>query len=198
MLLSSSEIASALAGGDVHLGVTGEDLIREAAPELEGRVALLKPLGFGFADVVVAVPRSLDRRLHHGRSRRCLRRLRPAPSPPPAHRHEIRPADARLLRPCRHFRLPHRRQRRRHRRRADRGHRRSHRRHHHHGRDAQGQRAENPRRRRDPEKPGATRHEPRRRLDRRNARAPPERLLAAAGAAKLGPNSYLRRDRPGP
>ncbi len=58
MLLSSSEIASSLAGGDVHLGITGEDLIREAAPELEGRVALLKPLGFGYADVVVAVPRS--------------------------------------------------------------------------------------------------------------------------------------------
>ncbi len=57
MLLSSSEIASALVGGDVHLGVTGEDLIRENAPELDGRVALLKPLGFGFADVVVAVPR---------------------------------------------------------------------------------------------------------------------------------------------
>ena len=58
MLLSSSEIASSLADGDVHLGVTGEDLIREAAPELETRVALLKPLGFGFADVVVAVPRA--------------------------------------------------------------------------------------------------------------------------------------------
>lgn len=58
MLLSSSEIASSLANGDVHLGVTGEDLIREAAPGLDGRVALLKPLGFGFADVVVAVPAS--------------------------------------------------------------------------------------------------------------------------------------------
>jgi ATP phosphoribosyltransferase len=58
MLLSSSEIAAALAGGDVHLGVTGEDLIREAVPELEGRVNLLKGLGFGFADVVVAVPKS--------------------------------------------------------------------------------------------------------------------------------------------
>jgi ATP phosphoribosyltransferase len=58
MLLSSSEIAASIAGGDVHLGVTGEDLIREAVPELEGRVTLLKPLGFGFADVVVAVPRS--------------------------------------------------------------------------------------------------------------------------------------------
>ena len=56
MLLSASEIAASLARGDVHLGVTGEDLIREAAPELESRVALLKPLGFGFADVVVAVP----------------------------------------------------------------------------------------------------------------------------------------------
>jgi ATP phosphoribosyltransferase len=58
MLLSSSEIAASLAGGDVHLGVTGEDLIREAVPELDGRVRLLKPLGFGFADVVVAVPKS--------------------------------------------------------------------------------------------------------------------------------------------
>lgn len=58
MLLSSSEIAASLAGGDVHLGVTGEDLIREAVPELEGRVTLLKGLGFGFADVVVAIPKS--------------------------------------------------------------------------------------------------------------------------------------------
>ncbi|MDE2181881.1 MAG: ATP phosphoribosyltransferase [Alphaproteobacteria bacterium] len=58
MLLSSSEIAASLAAGDVHLGITGEDLIREAVPQIEGRVTLLKPLGFGFADVVVAVPRS--------------------------------------------------------------------------------------------------------------------------------------------
>ena len=58
MLLSAGEIAAALVGGDVHLGVTGEDLIREAAPQPEGRVTLLNPLGFGFADVVVAVPRA--------------------------------------------------------------------------------------------------------------------------------------------
>jgi len=58
MLLASSEIAAALVSGDVHLGVTGEDLIREAAPDLTGRVTLVKPLGFGFADVVVAVPRA--------------------------------------------------------------------------------------------------------------------------------------------
>jgi ATP phosphoribosyltransferase len=56
MLLSAGEIASALLEGDVHLGITGEDLLREAAPELDGRIKLVKPLGFGFADVVVAVP----------------------------------------------------------------------------------------------------------------------------------------------
>jgi ATP phosphoribosyltransferase len=55
MLLSASEIASSLLAGDVHLGITGEDLLREAAPELEGRMSLICPLGFGFADVVVAV-----------------------------------------------------------------------------------------------------------------------------------------------
>ena len=55
MLLSASEIASSLVGGDVHLGITGEDLLREEAPELTGRMHLIKPLGFGFADVVVAV-----------------------------------------------------------------------------------------------------------------------------------------------
>ncbi|MEI9994265.1 MAG: ATP phosphoribosyltransferase [Rhizomicrobium sp.] len=56
MLLSASEIAAALIGGDIHLGVTGEDLLREQAPELAGRIHLIKPLGFGFANVVVAVP----------------------------------------------------------------------------------------------------------------------------------------------
>jgi ATP phosphoribosyltransferase len=55
MLLSAGEVAQSLLAGDVHLGVTGEDLLREAAPEIEDRIALLKPLGFGFADVVVAV-----------------------------------------------------------------------------------------------------------------------------------------------
>ncbi len=56
MLLSASEIAAALLAGDVHFGVTGEDLIREASPDIGGRVHLVKPLGFGHADVVVAVP----------------------------------------------------------------------------------------------------------------------------------------------
>jgi ATP phosphoribosyltransferase len=57
-LLSASEIASGLVCGDVHLGITGEDLIRETAPELSERIALIHPLGFGFADVVVAVPQA--------------------------------------------------------------------------------------------------------------------------------------------
>ena len=57
-LLSASEIAGALLAGDVHLGITGEDLIRESAPSLDGQVRLVKPLGFGFADVVVAVPQA--------------------------------------------------------------------------------------------------------------------------------------------
>ena len=55
MLLSAGEIAAALLAGDIHLGITGEDLLREEAPELAGRMHLVKPLGFGFADVVVAV-----------------------------------------------------------------------------------------------------------------------------------------------
>jgi len=56
LLLSASEIAASLVAGDVHLGITGEDLLREAAPELDSRIKLIKPLAFGFADVVVAVP----------------------------------------------------------------------------------------------------------------------------------------------
>jgi ATP phosphoribosyltransferase len=57
-LMSSAEIAGALAAGDVHIGITGEDLIRENIPNADRSVALLQPLGFGFADVVVAVPRA--------------------------------------------------------------------------------------------------------------------------------------------
>jgi ATP phosphoribosyltransferase len=55
MLLSASEIASSLLAGDIHMGITGEDLLREAAPELETRMHFVAPMGFGFADVVVAV-----------------------------------------------------------------------------------------------------------------------------------------------
>jgi ATP phosphoribosyltransferase len=54
-LMSATEIAKALVAGDIHAGVTGEDVLREAEPSL-GPVTLLKPLGFGHADLVVAVP----------------------------------------------------------------------------------------------------------------------------------------------
>ena len=54
--LSASEISRELGQGSVDLGVTGEDLIRETIPEWEKRVAIGARLGFGRADVVVAVP----------------------------------------------------------------------------------------------------------------------------------------------
>lgn len=56
--LSASEITSRLARGDVHLGVTGEDLVREEIADPESRVELLAPLGFGSANVVVAAPQA--------------------------------------------------------------------------------------------------------------------------------------------
>ena len=56
--LSASEIAGQLEQGIIHLGVTGEDLIREKLSSPERDVELLLPLGFGHADVVVAVPQS--------------------------------------------------------------------------------------------------------------------------------------------
>jgi ATP phosphoribosyltransferase len=56
--LSAAEIAEQLAQGMVHLGVTGEDLLREMIPGIEQRVVLIEGLGFGFANVVVAVPQA--------------------------------------------------------------------------------------------------------------------------------------------
>jgi len=56
-LLSAGEIARALATGDLQAGVTGEDVLREAASDLEG-VGLVHALGFGRADLVVAAPQS--------------------------------------------------------------------------------------------------------------------------------------------
>jgi ATP phosphoribosyltransferase len=57
-LLSAADIAEALDAGEAHLGITGEDLLRERGEELEARVLLLKALGFGRADLVVAAPKS--------------------------------------------------------------------------------------------------------------------------------------------
>lgn len=54
--ISASEIAWYLKTGRAHMGITGEDLVREQMSDAEDRVELLKALGFGHADVVVAVP----------------------------------------------------------------------------------------------------------------------------------------------
>lgn len=56
LFISASAIANALRTGEAHLGITGEDLIREEITDADTRVSLLKPLGFGHATVVVAVP----------------------------------------------------------------------------------------------------------------------------------------------
>ncbi len=54
--LSASEIAGEVGRGAVDLGVTGEDLLRENIPDWEKKAEILARLGFGSADVVVAVP----------------------------------------------------------------------------------------------------------------------------------------------
>jgi ATP phosphoribosyltransferase len=54
--LSAAEIADRLAAGAVHFGITGEDLVREMIAAADDKVVLLDGLGFGHANVVVAVP----------------------------------------------------------------------------------------------------------------------------------------------
>lgn len=54
--LSASEIAREIGAGTVDFGVTGEDLIREGLIDADGKMEIAARLGFGHADVVVAVP----------------------------------------------------------------------------------------------------------------------------------------------
>lgn len=56
--LSASEIARALSEGSVHIGVTGLDLVEENINDPANNVHVVTPLGFGPADVVVAVPKA--------------------------------------------------------------------------------------------------------------------------------------------
>ena len=56
--LSASEISSEIGQGSVDLGITGEDLLRENVADWEQKGAIETRLGFGPADVVVAVPDS--------------------------------------------------------------------------------------------------------------------------------------------
>ncbi len=56
VLLSAGDMPRALAEGQVHLGVTGTDLIRDRLPDWQASVAEVAPMGFGRADLVIAVP----------------------------------------------------------------------------------------------------------------------------------------------
>ncbi|WP_298677322.1 ATP phosphoribosyltransferase [uncultured Lentibacter sp.] len=58
VLLSAGEIPRELAAGRIHLGVTGTDLIREKLGQWEQRVEALAELGFGHADLIIAVPQA--------------------------------------------------------------------------------------------------------------------------------------------
>ncbi|SFC63156.1 ATP phosphoribosyltransferase [Tropicimonas isoalkanivorans] len=57
VLLSAGEIPRELNAGRIHLGVTGSDLVRERIPAWRDRVEELAGMGFGQADLIVAVPK---------------------------------------------------------------------------------------------------------------------------------------------
>ena len=56
VLLSAGEIPRELAAGRIHFGVTGTDLVQEKLPLWEQMVKPIAPLGFGHADLILAVP----------------------------------------------------------------------------------------------------------------------------------------------
>jgi len=56
VLLSAGEIPRELAAGRIHLGVTGTDLVHEKLANWEDAVEPVAEMGFGFADLIVAVP----------------------------------------------------------------------------------------------------------------------------------------------
>ncbi len=56
VLLSPAEVPRELAAGRIHLGVTGTDLVREKLADWASVVAEVAPLGFGRADLIIAVP----------------------------------------------------------------------------------------------------------------------------------------------
>jgi ATP phosphoribosyltransferase len=56
VLLSAGEIPRELAAGRIHLGVTGSDLVRDKLADWAAQVAEVALLGFGHADLIIAVP----------------------------------------------------------------------------------------------------------------------------------------------
>ena len=58
VLLSAGEIPRELDAGRIHLGVTGSDLVREKLSAWEQRVIEVAKMGFGGADLIIAVPQA--------------------------------------------------------------------------------------------------------------------------------------------
>ena len=58
VLMSAGEIPRELALGRLHLGVTGSDLVQEKVAFWDTRLRVLAELGFGGADLVIAVPQA--------------------------------------------------------------------------------------------------------------------------------------------
>ncbi|MFV0384277.1 ATP phosphoribosyltransferase [Paracoccus sp. (in: a-proteobacteria)] len=56
VLMSAGEIPRELQAGRIHLGVTGTDLIREKLAGWRDVVTEIAPMGFGHADLILAVP----------------------------------------------------------------------------------------------------------------------------------------------
>lgn len=56
VLLSAGEIPRELSAGRIHLGVTGSDLVRDKLADWSAQVVDWAPMGFGHADLVIAVP----------------------------------------------------------------------------------------------------------------------------------------------
>lgn len=56
VLLSAGEIPRELAAGRINLGVTGSDLIHEKLANWSDKVDVVAPMGFGRADLIIAVP----------------------------------------------------------------------------------------------------------------------------------------------
>ena len=58
VLLSAGEIPRELDSGQIHLGVTGSDLVREKLSTWDRRVVDVAKMGFGGADLIIAVPQA--------------------------------------------------------------------------------------------------------------------------------------------
>ena len=56
VMLSAGEIPRELAAGRIDLGVTGTDLVRDKLADWDRQVSEVAALGFGHADLIIAVP----------------------------------------------------------------------------------------------------------------------------------------------